>query len=274
MMRTLRRQGPGALARKTLAYLDRRRYALFFRPHVVTARLYGEELRFWLPEAAGGYWYEHLEEAPEPRWVVERLLPGTTLVDCGAHYGLLSLVAARRVPGARVVAVEASPATFDALRRNVELNGTANVEPVFAAVSDREGTAQFARESIGYRLPSGQQGTAVREVTIDALVSGERVSVLKIDVEGDELRALRGAAQTLARWRPALDVEVHPWRLAEPAAAVEEMTAMLRSLGYELRCRTRERGDAAPLPGNVAALAQLDRFWLMGESPGSRPSGT
>jgi precorrin-6B methylase 2 len=75
----------------------------------------------------------------EPRitgWVSRHLAPGDTFIDVGANIGYYSLLASPLVgKTGTVVAIEASPRTFDDLLFNLELNNVSNVRPVNVAVS-------------------------------------------------------------------------------------------------------------------------------------------
>lgn len=75
----------------------------------------------------------------------------------------------------------------------------------------------------------------VEATTIDRVLmpSGE-VDLMKIDVEGAELRVLRGAVRTLETMKPKIIVEVHPSHLSDQAGSVEEITNYLSKKVYDL----------------------------------------
>ena len=194
--------------------------------------------RSFLADVSGG---EH-----EP-YVVEVLLgqlrPGTVFVDVGAHLGLYTLRAARRIgPTGRIVAFEADPYTATALAANVKRARLGNVRVVAKAVSDHVGSTTFwlsagTYSSSLYRRPSmaSIQRVEINATTIDAEVGPADDVVLKIDVEGAELDALGGLEQTVAQAsRIVLMVEVNPSALAEAGRAPAELIARLRELGLEL----------------------------------------
>ncbi|MDQ6948818.1 MAG: FkbM family methyltransferase, partial [Actinomycetota bacterium] len=148
--------------------------------------------------------------------------PGTTVLDIGAHIGLYSVVMARAVgEGGRVISFEPTPGTRDALRRTIGLNGLNGLVAVRAdAVTDRSGTVNFhdtaddlSNANSVVAGPRSMRSYTVPATTVDdvvASVGDVPVSCLKIDVEGGEIGVLRGAAEALRRWRPAIALEVHP----------------------------------------------------------------
>lgn len=138
---------------------------------------------------------------------------GSTVIDVGAYSGLFSLLAYKM--RARPIAIEPLPANIERIQQNMALNHI-NFELIRAAASDYDGSAVL-RYNPGVRLTSGaslQQmsknvGTLeVPTFTIDSL-NAENVSVIKIDVEGHEPAVLRGAAQTIHRYRPVIIAEAN-----------------------------------------------------------------
>lgn len=128
------------------------------------------------------------------RWFREFCGRGSSSFDGGAREGYLSLLLARLSAGGRVLAVEADHAAFELLRRNVALNPSLAraPEPRLARITGRT---------------SGEL-----DVTLDDLAFADEGFVpdlVKLDVEGWELRALEGGERLLAEHRPHLVVETH-----------------------------------------------------------------
>jgi len=147
------------------------------------------------------------------------LRPGDVYVDAGSNLGLMVLVGSRAVGAAgRVYAFEPQPRAVDRLRESLELNGAHNVTLVPKGVWDTPTTAtlyQFSEDQIN--LPSmGKRpdktvadAIEIETVRIDDVVA-EPVRVLKVDVEGAELAALRGGERTIFhRSAPHLIIELN-----------------------------------------------------------------
>lgn len=171
--------------------------------------------------------------------LMKALLPdGGLFVDVGAHIGLWSLVMAQKGP---VVALEANPATFDALVANYGLNEESlphDVQMYQFAAWDGEARLRLTYigdKETGGSVRVGESGDS--ELTVPAhplddiadLLEG--VSMIKIDVEGAEARVLRGAHQILQKNKPTLFIEMHDEYLEDPRIR-EEVLAELESHEY------------------------------------------
>ena len=189
--------------------------------------------------------------------------PGGVALDVGANVGAYALLLGTWLrPGGRVYAFEPSPAAFDGLRRHVALNGLADVvRPVRAAVSDAEGTAALAGadQQGTSRLAHPEEGGTemVETTTIDGFCAREGItpSLIKIDVEGWELEALRGARQTIARGGGglALFVEMHPTVWRERGLSADDVRAELDRQGLRV-VPLREVADPWALEGECLRL--------------------
>lgn len=152
--------------------------------------------------------------------VVRRILrPGDVYVDVGANLGVLVLAAARRVaPDGRVFAFEPGPEVFERLKENLELNDVRNVTLVPKACSHERSTVtlySFSGKShdtasMGARPDYAvENAVSVETVALDDVVD-RRPDLVKVDVEGAEWLALRGAERTLFEGEsPHLIVELN-----------------------------------------------------------------
>jgi len=134
--------------------------------------------------------------------------PGDTVVDVGAHIGLYTLEAARAVgTSGKVLAFEPATPNFQLLCSNVGRNGYTNVETFNAAVAAESGTA-FLRHSShntgDHQLIDGDEtagSESVATVSLDEVLASRgiaNVSVVKMDIQGAEPVALRGAIHLMS----------------------------------------------------------------------------
>ncbi|MEX0906735.1 MAG: FkbM family methyltransferase [Gemmatimonadota bacterium] len=171
--------------------------------------------QWWLPHSRGkvlrilGGTYE----PEQTRLFQERIAPGATVLDIGAHVGYYTLLSAVLAgPRGRVFAFEPNPVNHGFLQRHVAINRHATVSVENAAVSDTSGRASFTFGSgSGTGHLSANGDVDVRTVRIDDFCRDRSVQpgYLKIDVEGAELSVLQGAEETIRAHLPAIFLSTH-----------------------------------------------------------------
>lgn len=162
--------------------------------------------------------------------------PGWFVVDAGANAGVFTVTAATK--GARLIAIEPNSECFERLVRNVRDNGLGSqVRQFHAALGDHAGAASLVVQgggTTGGHVVDAVNGAGddsapwVRMCTVDEIVTDagiEHVDLLKMDIEGAEVRALRGAARTLAR----TDRIIYEYHSAELLSGTREI---LDPLGF------------------------------------------
>lgn len=175
------------------------------------------------------------------RLLSDAFTPGSVFVDVGAFLGIYTLRAARA--GARVLAVEANPGTRGLLTKNLRRNRL-EVTVLPYALSDIDGSAEYFVGD-GDQSASGLAETRsnVRPIRVetkrlDNLLEGDppAADVVKIDVEGAELRVLSGMSRLLASGRPmTLVAECNPAGLARFGASPRQLVERLETAGFEVR---------------------------------------
>ncbi len=213
--------------------------------------------------------------------------PGDTVIDVGANIGLVSLVAAWRVgPAGRVHAFEPNPVVYEQLRWHVETNRLSQITALPLGLGDREETLELnvpGRGNLGAGtfspIPARYRGevsqrSAARIVRADSLpelrVAGNLV--IKLDVEGFELRALRGLEPLIERHRPLLISEVNAEMLAMAGTSPAELFGFMAVRGYRpwefftRRAIIRHRRLVLRPLDRGAAPALLDAAWVHPDS--------
>jgi FkbM family methyltransferase len=141
-----------------------------------------------------------------------------TFVDVGAGIGSYTLMIAEeyKEKTVKIIAIEAYPENYKALCRNVEYNNFKYVKTINKAVSDNKGVITMYKQNDPHRTRAGQytsiysNGTPceVECDTLDDIITNDRADLMKVDIEGAEVLALKGATNTLKRLRKII-VEVH-----------------------------------------------------------------
>ncbi|MDR0438937.1 MAG: FkbM family methyltransferase [Methanocalculaceae archaeon] len=157
--------------------------------------------------------YGYVDEGPY-EWGMVRVAPGDIVFDCGANFGVFSLLAAYR--GGEVFAFEPIQETREILRQTLALNPSlANrVRIVPYALGAKEGNAEFTilmDTLIGSSmvLPQNGRKICVPVTTVDAFTEAEgldAVNFIKADIEGAERQMLVGAASILQRCAPKIAI--------------------------------------------------------------------
>ena len=205
---------------------------------------------------------------------LRRVLPADSIVfDVGAHAGQYAKLFARLAPNGFVYAFEPQSYARRILRMALRLNRLKNVAILPFGLGDRGGVALLnipVKASGSYGFGLAHFGAASRHgeselvaiATIDQAVAAlglGRLDFIKADIEGFEQRMLEGGSGTLARFKPALLIELNGEHLARAGGSVDGLWRMLRDLGYAAFETGVTRGlipIAAPRQGDVLFLAR------------------
>jgi len=174
--------------------------------------------------------------------VLKRLVKsGDTVLDIGANVGYISLVLAKCVgKNGKVFSFEPDSKNFASLKRNIELNPDCNIAPISMAVSDSHQPIRLYQAKFDFNdsahsiLPSEKHSSDFVEIeatTIDEFVTShglKKVDVIKIDIEGAEMKAFNGMSETLRQSRPFVVCELceeHQARAGYTTQAVKKWMA-------------------------------------------------
>ena len=184
-------------------------------------------------------------ERPTLEFLIGKLDPGDCVYDIGAATGLYTVLLAKAVgKEGVVVAFEPEDHTYERLREHLHLNQLTNVRAFRLALGDDEGYVSLRLGAVAGAsriVPSAERSSAsglierAKVVNGDGFVESQNLRLaraVKIDVEGYELRVIRGLSRTLAHPKcVVVCCEVHPALMPEPETP-ENVLDLLRSLGF------------------------------------------
>ena len=177
---------------------------------------------------------------------------GEVIIDCGAFLGFGDSRLASDIGSGRIYAVEADHDCFDLLERNVQHNAIVNVTPGHRGIWKGEGELElesgFAQaNSLVSEVHRGEERQRVRTVAIDTLVAEfamPRVDMISLTLNGAEVEALEGAAETLASLRPR--IRLAGWYQRSGRLIADITREQLERHGY--RVFVGSRGNVMALP--------------------------
>jgi FkbM family methyltransferase len=218
-------------------------------------------------------------------FLADVLKPGMCVVDVGANEGLFTLFFRKRVgPGGRVIALEPSEREVIHLKRNLRINRFLDVDVVPLAIGDHVGRASLSLAEAGHAghnalgIPAAPWVSVVDQVevsTLDTLSDARnwpRIDLIKMDIEGSELRALRGADRLLARDRPMLLLEAEQESLSLRGASFSELLSWLATRKY--RAMDFSSTDGRPTPLDTREPSSINLVFMPEEKRAPWPAGS
>ena len=185
-------------------------------------------------------------DAPGINFIKKTLKPDDVFIDIGANIGIYSLSASgilQKERGGMVVAFEPVTPVFERLTENIKMNQADNIVPYRMAIFEKNTTLELFvsnRENLGmssmfhHDMESGVT-EKVKAVRLDDFMEQNRVqkvSLIKIDIEGAELHALRGMTKTIQQFRPVLMIEISENVLEGKDSSGREIAGFMNKLGY------------------------------------------
>lgn len=231
--------------------VTRRGFSVHCNPHDLTSD--------WIK-----LWGEH--ERVTETFLLDALGGGGTFLDLGANVGYFSLLIAHELADrCHVIAFEPNPPIFELLQAGAKAaRGASVVRTVPLAISDRTGQLDFVVDpaNTGHsHLAAAGEGASSRTVEVVILDDWlaefpppARIVAVKLDVEGCELKALRGMERMLREHRPALVVEVIEDHLRNFGDSSAELISFLVGLGYPATAAVSADGNLyLPAPRKFVA---------------------
>lgn len=213
----------GIGATKPYVYMNRS-LAIFIDRFSRPLFLFFPQLYFWAYQK-----YKHSSDKYLYELLRRLVPPDSTVMDIGAHIGSSTIELAKLVgSNGRVLAFEPNPENVERLKANTKRCPHVEVYPY--AVGDRSGTVNLY-VSPNLNVDHRMYGTSderravalVKQVALDEFLRNinDKISLVKIDIQGYEYHALLGMKWLLSTHRTTVVMEFWPWGLKQAGASAE-----------------------------------------------------
>ncbi len=179
------------------------------------------------------------------KFILSNVRPDTVFVDVGANLGYFSLRVTTEYPDVQTLAFEPNSSLASLFRKSAALNGAEErIQIEEMGLSDEDGSCSLLVDPLHSGLSRITQETTtdpsssqIRMDTWDEWIQKNPislpVSVVKVDVEGAEMKVLRGMRDWLTKHRPMLVVEANDNNLSKYGSSQGELALFVKDLGYK-----------------------------------------
>lgn len=204
--------------------------------------------------------------------LLDRILnPDMIFLDVGANHGEFTVFAAKRLTEGQVIAFEPVSIFFEKLERNVKENSFSNVTLINQGLGDNntqvtiysrderfeDGTKNEGLHSIYITKPSSRALETIGIICLDDFMKShqiQKIDVIKLDTEGAELAALKGARETIRRFMPIILLEVNEETCQAAGYPSRTLLDYLSEIGYRFDLILRNGITRSIIPD------ELDKF--------------
>lgn len=183
-------------------------------------------------------WEQHLLDV-----IDKHVVEGSVAIDAGANFGSISVPISKKLGQVgKLYSIEMSKVMAARLERNLQQNKCSNVEVINTALSETVGETVFfdepeLSEKINFgdiRINKENNGSQMKTTTIDSLDIQDKVSFIKVDCQGYDLKVMKGAKNTIQKHKP---VVVFEWEVDMSAIfgdTIEDVFKFFSTLNYEV----------------------------------------
>lgn len=195
--------------------------------------------------------------------------PGNVIFDIGANIGQFSVFMSKCLAGSGIVyAIEPYGKNIQLIKKNIEINKVNNISIHQIAIAEASGpTILRVYSDYAYNsLLLIDRKKLLREETVEAQTLDDfveknritRIDLLKIDIEGFELSAFKGAVETLKKLKPAIIAEIQPLNIKALGIGRQDIIDYLSVFGYEAFLITNRGLRLA----NEASSGQFENYYF------------
>jgi len=167
------------------------------------------------------------------------------LIDCGSNFGFYSLFSASLSINNKIISLEASPKTYEDHKQNIILNNFKNIELMNLAVSEKDDQTLKLRESkndwessLAHLNFDKIYDTVVKTITIDTIIDKNKFEnfdlIIKLDIEGYEIKAIEGAFKTIKKYNPLIIIEFSKFMQSNNNYNLDFFREFLKNFDYSI----------------------------------------
>jgi len=240
-------------------------------PRIILVDDFDTNLCFYcdLDEHMGSQMFWRGSYSGEQLILLDRLLePDMVFIDVGANHGEFTVFAAKRLTKGQVIAFEPVSSLSQKLQQNIHINNFTNIKLIQKGLSNKnfqstiytreknfeDGTKHEGLPTL-YPTQTRSKKFEIIECTyLDNFVESKnisRIDVIKIDVEGSELAVLKGARETIIRFKPVILMEVNEETSQAAGYASKALLDYLSEMDYRFEDILYDGSTQPILPGQL-----------------------
>lgn len=197
------------------------------------------------------YFSEEHHEKGVIEHLPELLEDARLFVDIGASLGQYTFFANKCMKGGEILAIEADPIRYERLKQNCaewQVSSSNQINALNAAMSGKDGKIKFYTTNsnisgglftnpLAHIDEKKRKAVAWEEILVDSfkldtLYNDNVPDLIKMDVEGSELRVLKGAQNILTKGRTKFLIELHEWPDPEGQKNISQVLEFMKTFGY------------------------------------------
>jgi len=171
------------------------------------------------------FWYGYYEK--ELGDLLKKMLRSNDVfIDIGANIGYFSLLSASISPSVKVISFEPVKDLFEKMNENFSINDNKNIVAINVAVGEMNEQRELylsAPDNLGMSSFYQPENYSGRNEKVEVIAFDDwfktsgltKIDLIKLDIEGNELAALKGMSAVLENQKPALIVEINPETLSQ-----------------------------------------------------------
>jgi len=232
----------------------RLRWILWTPPYSKTHKIAGVSVKFKLNKELKANRFEEIKEDQFIQDLLANIDPDDVYYDIGAHIGVHTVFPGEVIKkgNGSVVSVEAQPKSSKILKEVIDDVGLSSVVSVInIALSDKKGETQFIKRSTSSAAMDALghadkiENNTEEPITVemdrgDNIIQAKNLpapTVMKIDVEGAELKVIHGLEENIKKSCRVLYIETHPEKIEHYGGSIDELRSTIANLGFNIEIR-------------------------------------